>query len=168
MTWLTFALFVGSVVAVVLVMARRGWRGAPWREVALDVVLVGLFAVPTVFALQLPLAGPKARGTVDQTPFLVVLYVCLLLGMLAQYAHSRLSRPKAKRPPFDFGLFIAPVFSSPIIFIPLLAAVQSAGVDLYRADAARFMLYLVAFENGYFWKLIFDQRRENAGSNVKA
>jgi hypothetical protein len=81
--------------------------------------------------------------------------------MLAQHAYARLSKPRRRRRRrFDLGTFLAPIFASPIVFIPLLATIQAAGVDLYRVNGARFMLFLVAFENGFFWKVIFDQRRE--------
>jgi hypothetical protein len=90
----------------------------------------------------------------------------MLLGMAAQYGYNRFEQPKAERKAFDFGLFIAPIFASPIIFIPLLAALQNADLDLTRLTTPKMMVFFVAFENGFFWKEYFDHRRLEKGKNV--
>ena len=84
------------------------------------------------------------------------------MGMIAQYLYSWLGQPPSKRKTkrFDMGLFIAPIFTSPIVFIPLLAALQNAVVDLQNLTTPKMMLFLVAFENGFFWKEYFDHRQE--------
>ncbi|MBN2089057.1 hypothetical protein JW964_05575, partial [candidate division KSB1 bacterium] len=63
--------------------------------------------------------------------FVIVLYIFMLLGMLANYLYHRFSQPAPQRKEnkFDFGLFFAPIFASPIIFIPLFAALQNAEID---------------------------------------
>ena len=102
-------------------------------------------------------ATPKG----GDTGFVIVLYLFMALGMLAHAAYTRFEKPKSKRPPFDIGTFIAPLLASPIIFIPLLAALQNADVDLENLTAPRMMVFLVAFENGFFWKEYFDHRRKD-------
>jgi hypothetical protein len=52
-----------------------------------------------------------------------------------------------------------PVLASPIVFIPLLASLQNADPDLSRIDVPGFMIFVVAFENGFFWKEYFDNRK---------
>jgi hypothetical protein len=84
----------------------------------------------------------------------------MLLGMLSQYIYTRLEQPKDLRKKFDLGLFLAPIFTSPIIFIPLLSAMQNAEVDLQNLTTPKIMIFLVAFENGFFWKELFDHRRK--------
>jgi peptidoglycan/LPS O-acetylase OafA/YrhL len=96
----------------------------------------------------------------DEPYFTVVLYLCMLLGMAAQYGYNRFTQPEQKRPKFDLGLFVAPIFASPIVFIPLLAALQNAEVDLQDLTTAKMMVFFVAFENGFFWKAYFDNRRK--------
>ena len=98
---------------------------------------------------------------------MIILYLCMLLGMAAQYAHNRFFLPKAQRPEFDFGLFLAPIFASPIIFIPLLAAMQNAEVDLAQLTVPKMMVFFVAFENGFFWKEYFDHRRQEKQKGEK-
>jgi len=107
--------------------------------------------------------SPKPTGKITETSnvyFVIVLYLFMLLGMLAQYVYTRFTQPKQEREKFDWGLFIAPVFASPIVFIPLLAALQNAEVDLQHLTTTRMMVFFVAFENGFFWKEYFDHRRK--------
>ncbi len=99
--------------------------------------------------------------------FVIVLYLCMLLGMLAQYGHTRYSRPKRRRRKFDLGVFFAPVCASPIVFIPLLAALQNADIDLMKLTAAKMMVFFVAFENGFFWKDYFDNRQKEREHDEK-
>lgn len=72
---------------------------------------------------------PKGNGS-DEIYFVIVLYLFIVAGMSASHCYSRFSTPKKKRESFDLGLFIAPVFASPLVVLPLLAAFQNADVDL--------------------------------------
>jgi hypothetical protein len=107
-------------------------------------------------------AALTARGTEggNDVAFVIVLYLFMLLGMLAHHLYTRFTLPATDRPKFDFGLFVAPIFASPIIFIPLLSALQNANIDLRQLTTAKLMVFLVAFENGFFWKEYFDHRRQ--------
>ncbi len=98
---------------------------------------------------------PVARGDNDEIYFIIVLYLLMVLGMLASYAFQHFSKEKAERKEWDFGLFVAPVFVSPVVFIPLLTAFQQAG-----SDSPRMMMFFVAFQNGFLWKEYFDQKRK--------
>ena len=75
----------------------------------------------------------------------------MLLGMSAQYAFNRFERPKNKRPEFDWGLFIAPIFASPIIFLPLLAALQTAQIDLANLTIPKMILLVFILKISYYW-----------------
>lgn len=129
------------------------------RRLVLQLIIIGLAFIFLYFLFYKP-ESPAARGNGgDDIYFVIVLYFFMILGMLAQYTYARFSQPKRIRKKFDFGLFIAPVFASPIIFIPLLSALQNANIDLRHLTTAKFMVFLVAFENGFFWKEYFDNRR---------
>jgi hypothetical protein len=97
----------------------------------------------------------QAKGEQSSGPAMIVLYICMLVGMACHYLYSYFVKPKLKRESFEFGLLIAPVFASPIIFAPLWAAFQDAGVTL---SPLRYAAFFVAFENGFFWKEFFDNR----------
>ena len=92
--------------------------------------------------------------------FIIVLYAFMILGMLFHHLYHYFLKPKKTRDPFDLGLFIAPVFASPIVFIPMLSAFQNADIDLANLTLPKFMVFFVAFENGFFWREIFENRRK--------
>jgi len=72
-----------------------------------------------------------ARGTPKNEVYLVIaLYFFMVLGMLAHFFYTRFEQPKQLRKKFDLGRFVAPIFASPIIFIPLLGALQNAELQL--------------------------------------
>ncbi len=131
------------------------------RSFIVQIFVLGIcFAFLYIFFLSS--INLSARAAQNEIYFVIVLYMCMLLGMLAQYLHAWLTKPKKERKKqhFDGGLFIAPVFASPIIFIPLLAALQNTVVDLQNLTTAKLMIFFVAFENGFFWKEYFDNRQE--------
>ncbi len=159
-SWLSLYFLFSSILGIALILVLR--LGKDRRASFLLLSFIIIFVLTPLITLKLPFLDDKPRGGEageGEIWFLLTLYIFLLLGMLANHAYSRLSQPQAKRRAFDLGLFLAPIFTSPIVIIPLFASVQAAGVDLYQADSARLMLFLVAFENGFFWKVIFDQRR---------
>jgi hypothetical protein len=126
----------------------------------LSLVVVVLF-LRLLFGFPQPEDGFTARGA-GQSDLLIIaiLFVCMILGMLAHWLYVWLEAPKHERQTFDFGLFIAPVLASPVVFIPLLASLQNANLNLSEMDIPRIMLFLVAFENGFFWKEYFENRRK--------
>jgi|SRR5215469_16535950 len=112
-----------------------------------------------------PGATVQAKGALaNQTAFIVVLYICMLLGMVSHYFYGWLLKPLHQRKGFDLGSLLAPIFASPIVFIPLLGAFQNADVDLAALTLPRFMVFLVAFENGFFWKEVMDNQRKEVKS----
>ncbi len=142
------------------------------KKIRSFILQISALVLTTVFLNALfdfPAIAPSAtgKGEPGQDVYLViVLYICMLLGMAAQYAYTRFEQPKADRKEFDFGLFLAPIFASPIIFIPLLAALQNADLGLARLTVPKMMVFFVAFENGFFWKEYFDHRRLEKGKNA--
>lgn len=96
----------------------------------------------------------------QELSFIIILYVCMLLGILCHYFYDLFGRAKGNRSPFDLGLFLAPIFASPLVFIPLLAAFQNAEIDLSNLKIPKFMVFFVAFENGFFWKEVVENHRK--------
>jgi hypothetical protein len=96
----------------------------------------------------------------NQTAFVIVLYLCMVAGMACHYFYAIFLLPKRKRPSFDLGGLLAPMFASPLVFIPLLGSFQNTEVDLAQLTLPKFMVFLVAFENGFFWKEVFENRRK--------
>lgn len=83
-----------------------------------------------------------------------LLYVALIAGMVSQYFYFY-SRQK-----FRWRTFIKPFLASPIVFMPLVSAYQKALTSLDAFELGDLMLICVAYQNGFFWKVIFDKREE--------
>lgn len=147
-----------SIVGLVIISVIRFAKN---RKVPNFLVQLALLIFCGFFAVRDLLVNidTTAKGAGSDIPFAVVLYGCMLFGMLGSYGYNRLSIPRAQRPEFDLGLFLAPMLASPLVFIPLLGAMQNADVDLNGLTTPKLMVFLVAFENGFFWKEYFDHRR---------
>ena len=100
----------------------------------------------------------ESKGTIDETGPVVFCYLAMLLGMFAEYGYSQAEHGHT-RLTFVLMDFLMPVFASPIVFIPLLTITA----DMAEGGAftrSKLMVYLVAFQNGFFWKSFFEQRRK--------
>ncbi|MGH7597803.1 MAG: hypothetical protein ACREOI_15745 [bacterium] len=163
MTLLTgLSLAALAALSIYRLIKEGNWRLFIIQMLALALCfsfLRALFSFPNV-------APPTPRGG-QEVYLVIILYICMLLGMAAHYAYTRFEEPKRKRSKFDFGLFVAPIFASPIIFIPLLAALQNADIDLTQLTVPKTMVFFVAFENGFFWKEYFDHRRQQKAEGEK-
>ena len=130
---------------------------------AIQLAVLGL-AAWLIYTLFYTPGAPVARGDDDggDVYLIIWLFIFMVLGMLANYLYQYFSKPKAARDKleFDIGLFIAPVFVSPIIFIPLLVVFQEGNVSPDGNLTARIMFFLVAFQNGFLWKEYFDNLRK--------
>ena len=105
-------------------------------------------------------SGIQSKGDQPhQGAFLAALYVSMLLGMASNYLYGLLSTTKSARLPFDARNFFAPMIISPLVFIPLLGAFQNSYVDLADLTGPKLMIFIVSFENGFFWKHIYDSRQ---------
>jgi hypothetical protein len=107
--------------------------------------------------------GDQPSGAI----LIIVLYGCMLLGMVCHYFCMLLLTPSDGRPPFEIAGILAPIFASPLVFIPLLGAMQNANIDLSALTLPKFMVFFVAWENGFFWKEIFDNRRKQMGDKQR-
>ncbi len=166
MFYITIASLAGlSIIAVCRLIA---YKNAGSFAVQVIILASGFFLLFRFFHIPDNIV-PKGDGA--GIYFVIILYFFMLLGMLASYAYAHLSLPKKERKEkeFDWGLFIAPVLASPIVFIPLLAAFQNENIDLKNLTTAKMMIFLVAFQNGFFWKEYFDNLRKEKekGENVQ-
>lgn len=155
-----------------LVLAWIVWhqvRSRHWATLILS--LVGLFVY--VFLLRLLFGFPVPRvaiakggtsGNSDFLPMVVAMFVCMVLGMAAEYLYRYLDAPAGERQ-FNVGTFLKPFLVSPLVFMPLAASLENANLDLSQFDAPRLMVFLVAFENGFLWRGYFSRKlSESAGT----
>jgi hypothetical protein len=57
---------------------------------------------------------------------------------------------------------VKPLFVSPLILIPTVAAFQNAKIDLTKLGFAWLMILLTAFEKGFLWRHYL-KKREGVG-----
>jgi len=144
-----------------LVLSMVGFRKSKnLTHLVIYLVVLAVCGVAYYLSLQSgPSISPKG-GQPQQLSFIIILYLCVLVGILCHYLYGLLLKPKENRPPFDVGLFLAPIFASPIVFVPLLGAFQNADIDLANLTIPKFMVFFVAFQNGFFWKEVVENHRK--------
>lgn len=153
-----FASLLGLAVGVGYVDLGR----QPRRYGATTVLLAAALVVFS-FALR---DTVESKGTVDDTAPVVFCYLAMLLGMFAEYGYAQAEHGQT-RLTFSLMDFMMPVFASPIVFIPLLTITA----DMAQGGAftrSKLMVYLVAFQNGFFWKSFFEQRRKAVEGGLRA
>jgi peptidoglycan biosynthesis protein MviN/MurJ (putative lipid II flippase) len=144
------------------VMARWARKTDDWRPFWISMVPLVAYGIFLNRWFGFPLEGHVTSKGGNDLLLAGALAISMIFGMLAQYLYRHFERPERNRTKWDWGCFMAPIFASPIIFIPLAAAFQNADVDLAkdRMTLPRLMIFLVAFENGFFWKEYFDRKRK--------
>jgi hypothetical protein len=146
------------VVSLVLLVVELGYRAFNRRGGLLPRTLIVLAAGWIVYAV-----APRAvqtRGASDEMVAIVICYLSMVLGMMAEYGYTQAERGN-KKLEFELMSFLMPIFASPIVFIPLLTLTSEVAMG-GAFTRPKLMVYLVAFQNGFFWKSFFEQRRAEA------
>lgn len=126
--------------------------------------VITLLAAASILFLLRPNQVDK-MGSVAETASMIICYAAMLLGMAAEYGYAIADRrARGETASFDMLTFLMPIFASPIVFIPLLTLTSELGAGGGAFTRARLMVYLVAFQNGFFWKQLFEQRRQTVTS----
>ena len=160
MTPLMIVITTISIAGLLAISIYKFIKSKNWKNLIFQILIIVICFGFLYFFFYAQEEVTTRGGGNNDVYLVIVLYIFMLLGMLAQYLYTRFEQPKSKRKKFDFGLFMAPVFASPIIFIPLLAALQNANINFKELTTAKLMVFFVAFENGFFWKEYFDNRRK--------
>jgi hypothetical protein len=151
-------ILLASVVGLTLVIAYRDLVRRRPRRIIPSVFLLVLSVA--VYRFALPDNNIEAKGAVQEGVAVALCYLSMLLGMVAQY-FFRQAEGGAKKFKFEPVEFLMPILASPIVFIPLLTITA----DMAFSGAftkAKLMVYLVSFQNGFFWKSFFEQRQKTA------
>ena len=130
-------------------------RGQPKRY-AFTALLVVLSAA--VYAFAFPDRDIESKGAADEWLAVAICYLSMVLGMVAQYFYKQ-AESGQKKLTFNMMEFLMPILASPIVFIPLLT-ITSDMTFSGPFTRAKLMVYLVAFQNGFFWKTFFEQRQK--------
>jgi hypothetical protein len=162
MSFILSSLLAVSLAALVFGVAYLEYRRGHNRRVAssalLLVVALGVFA-------YLKADTVETKGPAEEAIAVVVCYAAMLLGMAAEYGYSEAERGDKA---FKWDMrFLMPIFASPIVFIPLLTITTEMTLG-GAFTKSKLMVYLVAFQNGFFWKSFFEERRQRALEGVAA
>lgn len=155
--WTLVVSLIGAVVGLVVFASRH--RDARLWPVALVVGVIGVgvwYVNPTPFGTR--------EGDTQAFAAAVICYVAMLLGMMAEYVYTQAEKGQSKLT-FTPMTFFMPILASPIVFIPLLTIageVNAPGI----LSQAKLMVYLVAFQNGFFWRNFFEQRRREIAGDA--
>ncbi|MBA7481228.1 hypothetical protein ES707_16698 [subsurface metagenome] len=100
----------------------------------------------------------KGALTIGEGWILCGLYVCTLLGILG---NNTLAQTKVRRG-YDIQVklrwvsFIKPLIISPIVFLTVLSVLNNIGTP-GNTPTTVVMQFMLAFQNGFFWKSIVDR-----------
>ena len=144
-----------SLLALAGILFRRDYKAGSWKKFILHAfsLIVCVFFFWGFYGFWTIASEPKGENY--EAWSVALLYICMIFGMFANHVYRRLSREKASREKWDFGLFLAPLFVSPIIFIPLHNAISQTA-----SESPGLISFLVAFQNGFLWKEYFDHKRK--------
>jgi len=147
-----------SLIGFLAILGFQAWRDNSWKAFLFEFGGLAAFTLllNALFGFPFPqtLAG---KGATQEWVLAIALYGCMVAGMFSQYIYRVLEK---QQPIFTWRGFVAPLFASPIVFIPLLASFEGTGIDVRNTPSPRLMIFLVAFQNGFFWKEYFDSRRK--------
>lgn len=147
---------LGSVVGLTLVIGFRDLIRARPRRVIPTAIAAALSIA--VYRLAFPDVEIETKGAVQEGAAVALCYVSMLVGMAAQYFYKQAERGD-KKLSFAPLEFLMPIFASPIVFIPLLTITSDLALT-GAFTSGKLMVYLVAFQNGFFWKSFFEQRQK--------
>jgi hypothetical protein len=88
--------------------------------------------------------------------FYVILFVCMLLGMLAKILFDALTDKKRIEWTKRARAAVLPVLVSPIVFLTIM---QAANADQAVTLASFIAVACSAFQNGFFWHVILERAR---------
>ena len=158
----SFALLLAIPAAVQFVQRKK------WLQLGIVLVATASYFAAVLYFLGWPGTSVVGKGPEENTRFwaaVTILMICIVLGMMAEAAYSWLDNPPAKRrKAFDWLGMIKPIFVSPLILIPTIAAFQNAQIDLVRLGFPWLMIMLTAFEKGFLWRYYL-KKREDAGAS---
>ncbi|TKJ40367.1 hypothetical protein CEE37_08550 [candidate division LCP-89 bacterium B3_LCP] len=160
--WLTIILSIsllGFFISTLYINVKAG----RWKTLIIHVVILGVIILILNRVFKFPQII-TTMGPGQETIIIIFCYICMVIGMSAQYlyqqAQSDNDRIKIKMAPL-----LMPIFVSPIVFIPLLAIIQDIPMGSGALTKSRLMLYFIAFQNGFFWKEIFEKQRQRILNN---
>lgn len=134
-----------ALIIVVDLIRERAVKRALLAAAVL-VAVAGLLHLATGFPEPSHL---QAFGGLGPLPVIALMFLCILAGMGASYVFHLKTR-------FSWLSFLKPLCVSPIVLLPLLGTLQAVSqVEPVQVLSFSFL----AFQNGFFWKMILERTR---------
>lgn len=156
-SWLVWSVSLAILLLLLLVEGRRGRDMSPaataQRRHTTRFVVALLLIIGGALMAALFLSTHETMDSGAQTvPWATVglLYVAMIVGMIFHYFYFYSHRR------FRWRTFIKPFLASPLVFMPLVSVYQQALTSLDVFELGDLIMLFVAFQNGFFWKVIFD------------
>jgi hypothetical protein len=150
-------LVIASASVYIFIRLYSAVRDNDVKSAVLEATVIVGFLLAAHWTLGFfPMDGRISKGFDNSVEFpnILLLYVAMVAGMLSQHLYTWLQ--DGKRVPFRPRAFLAPVFVAPIVFIPFYNSVRLSWAD----PSVRWLIILVAYENGFFFKNTFEHRRQ--------
>jgi len=120
------------------------------RHTTIELISLTAFTIYLNHTIGFPI--PKQSfGSITPVFAVLIMFGCILLGMMARYIFYYKK--------FKLKSFLRPLVISPIILLPLIGTIQ--GITKFET-VQLFSFGILSFQNGFFWKEIFDKISENA------
>jgi len=163
-----FSLLLLSLVGLLIVSIRHTRESHNFRLLTVHVGVLCTFSLLFwLFFQRLGVITASSESHGNEAFLMIILYVFMFLGMFAHAGYKRFIQPQTPKLRFDLGLFLAPIFASSLVFIPLLASLRNDASFLDGMTTMKMMVFFVTFENGFFWKEYFDNRKmEKATASI--
>ena len=160
----TTAVIVSLVFLAVWICYSQFRRPRPLTLLArIAAIAIYLAALHWTFGFP-SVSGADSKSPESAAPIfaaiVIYMYLAMVAGMAFEYLYRYLEGAPADRR-FEFGSLVKPVLVSPLVFIPLASSLQTVNLDL-TIGIPRFMLFLVAFENGFLWRGYFSRKVSGA------
>lgn len=149
-------LFFMALYAVIIVIDFIASPRATKRCAIEGTTLLGVFVL-----LNRTTGFPTPKGAfggLSQIWAIVIMLICVLCGMMAQYFFYRRK--------FTWRAFLKPFCVSPIILFPLIGTIQG----ILEFETIQLISFgLLSFQNGFFWKELFEkvQREKKLQEDIK-
>ena len=148
--WTLVVSLIGAVLGLMALAARH-------RDARLWPVAAAVGVMYSAVWYMSPAPFGARDGDSQTVAAVAICYMSMLLGMMAEYVYTQAEKEQS-RLTFNPMTFVMPILASPIVFVPLLTIAGQVDAPALLSRA-KLIVYLVAFQNGFFWKNFFERRR---------
>ncbi len=146
---LELLLFLAYGVILLSDVFCDGW----YRRTGIEFLVLLLAGILLHLSTGFPVPDNRiAFGGASPAGALVVIFAGSVLGMFARYFFYL-------RTEFSWRAFLKPLCVSPILLLPILGLLQEG--ETYEL-LELLSLGFLAFQNGFFWRVIFERAKANA------